>query len=85
MFKRALIMLLIGAETLSEYFKALIAENVMDTLVHCVKIVRIRSCAGPHFSAFGLDAERSRVCCVLGFGIGVIAFVSRGYNVAVYQ
>ena len=30
----------------------------MNIIVHCVKRVCIRSCSGPHFSAFGLNTER---------------------------
>ena len=28
------------------------------TEMHCVKSVSIRSCSGPHFPEFGLNAER---------------------------
>ena len=31
------------------------------SIFHCVKGVRIRSCSGPYFSAFGLNTERYRV------------------------
>ena len=31
------------------------------SIFHCVKSVRIRSCSGPYFSAFGLNTERYRV------------------------
>ena len=31
------------------------------TFIHCVKSVRIRSCSGPHFSAFELNTERYSV------------------------
>ena len=35
--------------------------NVYEHFVHCVKIVRIQSCSGPHFPAFGLNKERYSV------------------------
>ena len=31
------------------------------TFIHCVKSVRIRSCSGPHFSAFELNTEKYSV------------------------
>ena len=27
--------------------------------LHCVKIIRIRSCSGPHFPAFGLNTDQN--------------------------
>ena len=46
-----------------EQFIILIFRIVLDRVdnninTHCIKNVRIRSCSGPHFPAFGLNKEK---------------------------
>ena len=49
-----------------------IKQNKLATYVyfHCVKIVCIRSCFGPHFSAFELNMERYGLSLRIQFKYG---------------
>ena len=57
-------------DILSEKFERKIM--VLAKTRHCMKSVRIRSYSGPHFPAFGLNAERYGVSLCIQFECGKI-------------